>query len=349
MLHACHEFQMHIAGDASRQTQPASDPVTRRDSLNPLFFAYCSSHLKAPVAFDPRNIAGGIHIPTMDESAAITKRGGEFLQHLKSISMGIFPQENGPELKGPELFADVWRQLTPVQKDFICEEKCPERDACIQGDHPFVLFKSQFQATGETNVHLLTRVFGRLIDDNGYHQAWMSFENLLTGTAQVLICPITRWYVPVTRLHGAKPTFAEITESGTVFKLKDEGRWLRQVVEVQDARLACPFFTHLGPQRCIQKWNGKRGLEDLDKLRDVSSGQTAALKNTNRSHLYHYSGVSAVVEIEPDESGNPGRVEFVTAGLHGNKTFTEWQRWVDDKKAEKAKVSKHAKKGGRGA
>jgi hypothetical protein len=341
-------LQMHIAADASRQTQPAPAPVIHRDSLNPQFFAYCSSHLKAPVAFDTGNIAGGIHIPTKKESDAIRMRGGTFLQNLRSISMNPFSEK-----RGPELFADVWSQLTGVQKDAICQEQWAvrEEEAEIQSDHPFLSFRRKFRETGEKNVHLLTRVFGRLIDTDGYAQAWNSFENLLTGTAQVLICPNTRWYVPVTRLRGGERTFAEISDSGTVWKLKDSGPWLEQVVQVQDARLACPFFTK-GPQRCIQKWNNTRGPEDRDKLREFSIDQTAAFK-VQRSNLYHYSGVSAVVQIEPDESGKPGRVEFITAGRHCNKTFNEWQRWVDVKKAKKAahhaKVSKHSKKGGGGA
>ncbi len=279
------------------------------------FFAYCASHLNAPAPFNPENIEGGIHIPTKEEFTVIAERGRLFLDNLSSIKVPGFSEE------GSQLFRAIWSRLSSHQKESLNQdEKSAIRSGVIEPDHPFHIFTQEF-VKKERNIHLLTRVFGRFIDDGGYKSAWATFQNLLTGNAQTLICPAPRWYLPVSRTNGGRDTYAEISPGPhgiKIFQLKDN------LNLDQCQRQDCPFFPSGSTeqqQRCIHEWNRncERNSDSRNMVQEKMGAHAVCL---SRSILYHYSGVSTVVSLQKDLE----TVSFVTAGRHCKLSFRDWKQ-----------------------
>jgi hypothetical protein len=307
---------------------PLFQYMTGRDSVLPMFFAYCHTYLGAPLWFDARNNAHGLHIPTPDEQRAISAGAGrEFLDHLNRITArDVFGKSIGqyridPNTRGHQLFADLWALLTQPQKDYISnprnEAKVPVASELTPEDHPFKKFLRLFPIPG--HVHILERVCGRLTES---HADTAVFENMLTGAAQILICPTKRWYVRITQANGrpnGRPVYAEISDSGSIFALK-RGPQASKVEQNSDlcddtiARTNCPFYASGNPQAIIDKWNVDHPGPD-----NVVTSAVSARCDNNRFTLYHYSGLKMVFSVKD------GRAHFITVMRAGVESFSQWR------------------------
>jgi hypothetical protein len=327
------------------------NPKTDRPFVDPLFFAYCYDVHSAP-QFNRQNPDRGLHIPTREVSAAIHLAGRNFLDHVRSIS-GCQIRGFLGERRGELLFADLWTALTTIQKEAISEgRECylPAADK-LDENHPFEQFRREFKrmpppsvapSSMPHNVHLLERIFGRLIDaekekvsvaaaadqDAAVHSAWCAFENMLTGTEQVLIGPNDRWYVRLNAVPeaGRSPEafLAEISHDGRIFNVhRTQARG--DMREESDAA-ACPFFTGGDPNSFIDEWNqNTRGknhkLLQLERL-PGSSSPTAAFIDRSRIVMYHYSGFSSIIQICEREAARTA--QFITV-FPKKQPFTSWR------------------------
>jgi hypothetical protein len=324
-----------------------------------MFFAYCSSHLHAPHDFCGDQLSLGLHIPTRVEHEDISTAGRHLLDRLRDITAEKVFQDRPSECPvdrasfGQELFSQLWAMLTPVQKQHIKNGREAPLDAedSISADHPFEMFLAAFRAGGDDqNVHLLERIFSRIIDtelsgvsgegsegtaEKRMQRAYFQFENILTGSDQKLICPTPRWYVRLTQSkaeHGdepedceTRPVYAEMSESGQIFDVKyleqDMERIERkELVDAAKTSRECPLFTHGDPNAFVVEWNKKH--PSAWRLKAIPQGDaTISSRVDNRKTLYHYSGHSVVVK---QRHGRSPSAYFLTVIKKGELSFLEW-------------------------
>ncbi len=327
------------------------NPKTDRPPVDPLFFAYCYDVHSAP-QFNRQNLGRGLHIPTREVSAAIRSAGRNFLDHVRSIS-GCQIRGFLGERRGELLFADLWATLNTNQKLHISEgRECdlPAADK-LDKNHPFQQFRREFKrmpppsvapSSMPHNVHLLERIFGRLIDaemsvaaaadqEAAVHRAYSAFENMLTGTEQVLIGPSDRWYVRLNAVPeaGRSPDarLAEISHDGRIFTVhRTQARGVLEDMREESDAAACPFFSGGDPNSFIDEWNQNiRGKNhELLQLERIpgSSSPIAAFIDRSRTVMYHYSGFSLI--IQNCEKGAARKVQFITV-CPKKKPFTSWR------------------------
>jgi hypothetical protein len=336
----------NVRQDKSLQDHVANhiNPKTDRPPVDPFFFAYCYD-VHSALQFNGKNFERGLHIPSREESAAIRAAGRNFLDHLHSIS-GCQIRGFLGERRGELLFADLWATLSTIQKRHISEGRECDLPAVekLGKNHPFQQFRIEFERMAPSsmphNVHLLERVFGRLIDEEtpvaaaadqeaAVHRAYSAFENMLTGTEQVLICPSDRWYVRLNAVPEAgrspEARIAEISRDGRIFNV--HRKHARGVLEESDAA-ACPFFTGGDPNSFIDEWNqnirGKNHeLLQLERILGTGhSSPTAAFIDRSRTVMYHYSGFSLI--IQNCGKGAARKAQFITV-CPKKKPFTSWR------------------------
>ena len=337
------------------------NPKTERPPVDPLFFAYCYDVHTAP-RFDHQNLDRGLHIPTREESSAIRLAGRAFLDHLRSISGSQIRGFLGDgERRGELLFADLWAALTANQKLHISEGREYDLAAADKLDksHPFQQFRMRFQRLPSPslappsmphNMHLLERMFGRLLDaemcvaaaaehEAAVHRAYSAFENMLTGTEQMLIAPGDRWYLRLNIVPEAgrspEACLAEISHDGRVFNVHRThargGVEERCTREETDAA-ACPFFSAGDPNGFIDEWNQNIRGKNREHLQleaiPITSHRppTTAFIDRSRSIMHHYSGFSLIIQNSESAASGAAKqsAQFITV-FPKKKPFTSWR------------------------
>jgi hypothetical protein len=259
------------------------------------------------------------------------------------------------------LFADLWATLTASQKLHITEGREHALAAADKLDesHPFRQFRREFQRLPSPslappsmphNVHLLERMFGRLINaemcvaaaaehEAAVHRAFSAFENMLTGTEQLLIAPGDRWYLRLNIVPDAgcspQACLAEISDDGRIFNVhrtRARGGVEERCMREETDAAACPFFTGGDPNGFIDEWNqnirGKNHeLLQLETIPNTSHRPpTTAFIDRSRSIMHHYSGFSLIIQNSVSAAPGTGKqsAQFITV-YPKKMPFTSWR------------------------